>query len=62
MVDISGSVGGSQHYWDTVRDLVALHGQNVAKYYFWDSRIEETSKKNLESAINSRTGRGGTSP
>ena len=29
MVDISGSVGGSAHYWDMVGELVALYGQKV---------------------------------
>ena len=62
MVDISGSVGGSGHYWDTVGELVSLYGQQVKEYYFWDTSIEVTTKKNLEKAISSRTGRGGTSP
>ena len=47
MVDISGSVGGSAHYWDMVGELVGLYGQKVKEYYFWDSSIEVTTKKNL---------------
>ena len=62
MVDISGSVGGSAHYWGMVGELVALYGQEVKEYYFWDSSIEVATKKQMEGAIEKRTGRGGTSP
>lgn len=47
MLDISGSVGGSQHYWNMISDLIALHGQQIDTYYFWDSSIEVTSKKEM---------------
>ena len=62
MVDISGSVGGSAHYWDMVGELVTKYGQEISKFYFWDTSIEVTTKKDLETAIAKRTGRGGTSP
>ena len=62
MVDISGSVDGSDHYWHTVSNLLTLHGHQVHQYYFWDSAIELASKKQLEAAIANKTGRGGTSP
>lgn len=62
MLDVSGSVGGSENYWDTIGQLIAMYGQDIGHYYFWDSRIEEVNKKNMEQAIAKRMGRGGTSP
>ena len=62
MLDISGSVGGSENYWNTIGELIALYGQQIDKYYFWDSSIELTTKKQYETAIIQKKGRGGTSP
>lgn len=45
MLDISGSTGGSVNYYEGVRDVLAMHGQNINKYYFWDSKIDKVDKK-----------------
>ena len=60
MLDISGSTGGSVNYYEGVRDVLAMHGQNINKYYFWDSKIDKVDKKQFQKAINERRGRGGT--
>ena len=39
MLDVSGSVGGSVNYYETVSNLVSMYGQEIGSYYFWDSRI-----------------------
>ena len=62
MLDVSGSVGGSDNYWNTVKEIIAKYGQEIKHYYFWDSSIENAGKKNVETAINRKMGRGGTSP
>lgn len=45
MLDVSGSVGGSDNYWNTVSEIVAKYGQEIEHYYFWDSSIENAGKK-----------------
>ena len=45
MLDVSGSVGGSENYWNTVSEIVAKYGQEIGHYYFWDSSIENVGKK-----------------
>ena len=60
MLDISGSTGGSQNYYDGVKDVLAMYGQNIDQFYFWDSKIDKVDKKQFEKQINSRSGRGGT--
>lgn len=46
-LDISGSVGGSVNYWNTVNDLLTLYGPDVENYYFWDSHVQRTDKKTV---------------
>lgn len=40
MVDVSGSTGGSDNYWNTVRELFGLHANEVGHWYEWDSSIK----------------------
>lgn len=61
-LDISGSVGGSVNYWNTVNDLLTLYGPDVENYYFWDSHVQRTDKKTVEKYIKNKTGCNGTSP
>ena len=62
MLDTSGSVGGSPNYWNTIWELLTLHGPNVGHFYFWNTSIEEISKKRFEQAIHEKKGWGWTSP
>jgi len=50
-LDTSGSVGGSNNYWSTVNDVLALYGPKIKKYYFWNSDLEPIDKKRFEKAI-----------
>ncbi|CAM6005429.1 unnamed protein product [Sphagnum balticum] len=61
-VDNSGSVGGSQNYWDTVDDILKQYGKDITDYYFWNSVCELTPKKNFENWIVTKRGTGGTDP
>lgn len=45
MVDVSGSTGGSENYWNTVREVFGLHANETDLYYEWDSGINKVSKK-----------------
>lgn len=36
MVDVSGSTGGSEHYWKTVADLFSLYANDIGSFYEWD--------------------------
>ena len=62
MLDTSGSVGGSPNYWNTINDLLSLYGPKVGHFYFWNTSIEECSKKRFEQAIQEKKGWGGTAP
>ncbi len=62
MLDTSGSVGGSIHYWNTINDLLGLYGPKIGHFYFWNTSIEQINKKRFEQAIEQRKGWGGTSP
>ena len=62
MVDVSGSTGGSQNYWQTVADVFSLHANDNGSFYEWDSGINKVTKKEMEFQIEARTGKGGTSP
>lgn len=61
-VDNSGSVGGSQNYWDTVQHIITQYSKDIAHYYLWNSNCKEESLKTLEKSISTRQGTGGTSP
>lgn len=45
MLDTSGSTGGSSNYWPAVQEILALYGQKISHFYFWNSSIEEIDKK-----------------
>lgn len=62
MVDVSGSTGGSENYWNTVQEIFNLHANETDLYYEWDSGINKVDKKEMEFQIESRQGKGGTSP
>ena len=47
MVDVSGSTGGSDNYWNTVRDVHSLHANDIGLYYEWDSGINNVTKKEM---------------
>ena len=40
MLDTSGSVGGSPNYWNTINDILSLHGPHISHFYFWNTSIE----------------------
>jgi hypothetical protein len=61
-VDNSGSVGGSQNYWDTVQQIIIQYGKDISHYYLWNSTCKEETLKTLENSIAKRQGTGGTSP
>lgn len=62
MVDVSGSTGASQNYWNEVGNVFSLYANDIGHYYEWDSNIQKVSKKEMEAQINSMSGKGGTSP
>jgi hypothetical protein len=62
MLDTSGSVGGSKNYWNTINDILSLHGPQIGHFYFWNTSIEEINRKRFEQAITERRGWGGTAP
>ena len=47
MVDVSGSTGGSDNYWNTVRDVHSIHANDIGLYYEWDSDINNVTKKQM---------------
>lgn len=55
-------MGGCQTYWQTVQDIIIEYGKDITHYYFWNSRVYESSKKQFEESIASKRGTGGTSP
>lgn len=61
-VDNSGSVGGSQNYWDTVAMILTQYGPDISQCYLWNSNCYASTRKVLEESINTRRGTGGTSP
>lgn len=61
-VDNSGSVGGSQNYWDTVQMILTQYGPDISQCYLWNSNCGACTRKELENSINTRKGTGGTSP
>ena len=61
-LDVSGSVGGSANYYDTVSQILTLYGPEIDTFYLWDTSIETVDKKGLEKLIQKKEGRGGTSP
>ena len=61
-LDVSGSVGGSLNYWNTISEILSLYATQIQHFYFWDTSIEIVDKKVLEAAIEKKMGRGGTSP
>ena len=60
MLDTSGSTGGSSNYWPAVQQILALYGQKISHFYFWNSTIEEVDKKRFQKALVQRKGWGGT--
>jgi hypothetical protein len=46
-LDVSGSVGGSPNYWNTVSQILTLYGPEIESFYFWDTRLELVDKKKL---------------
>eukprot|EP00002_Diphylleia_rotans_P040662 TRINITY_DN96_c0_g1_i8.p1 TRINITY_DN96_c0_g1~~TRINITY_DN96_c0_g1_i8.p1 ORF type:complete len:922 (+),score=191.53 TRINITY_DN96_c0_g1_i8:117-2768(+) len=63
-VDISGSVCGSQFYWETVRTLLRQFLQEHPDGHIigWDSNWEAVDAEGMSEWIAGRMGRGGTSP
>jgi hypothetical protein len=61
-VDNSGSVGGSQNYWDTVQQIITQFGKDISHYYLWNSNCGLSTLKDLEKSISSKQGIGGTNP
>ena len=61
-VDNSGSVGGCQHYWQTVSDILNDYAKDITHYYLWNSKCGLSTKKEFEASILSKRGTGGTSP
>lgn len=43
-LDISGSTGGSENYWNTVNDLLTQYGPEVETFYFWDNTLSIATK------------------
>lgn len=62
MVDVSGSTGGSDNYWKTVGDALSIHANDISHYYEWDNGMRLVSKKDMETQIANKHGKGGTSP
>ena len=61
-VDNSGSVGGCNHYWQTVADIINEYGKDITHYYLWNSNCGLSSKKEMEQSIETKRGTGGTNP
>ncbi len=36
-VDNSGSVGGSDHYWNEVSNILIKYAKDISRYYLWNS-------------------------
>lgn len=62
MLDNSGSTGNSSNYWPAVQEILALYGQKINHFYFWNSSIREVDKKVFEKALVEKRGQGGTDP
>jgi len=57
-IDISGSVGGSEIYWEKVDKIV---GENKkAKFIVWDTNTKEVDYKEILNYIKTKKGYGGT--
>lgn len=44
-MDVSGSVGGSANYYDTVSQIIALFSAEIDNLYVWDSSLSLVNKK-----------------
>lgn len=57
-IDISGSVGGSDIYWENVDKIVA--NNKKAKFIVWDTYTKEVDYKDILNYIKTKKGYGGT--
>lgn len=60
MLDTSGSTGNSSNYWPAVQELLALYGQKIDSFYFWNTTIQKVDKKRFQKALVQKKGWGGT--
>jgi hypothetical protein len=61
-VDNSGSVGGSDIYWNEVSNILIKYAKDISCYYLWNTTCSQTTLKKLERNMTQKIGVGGTSP